>query len=107
MSEYKVAGTYIYTTAHYRHYMVFYCNTIFYRLTWGYNAGKKQIKIKTDQINHTTPKEKFNSEILIIIIGGLFSDASYNIAIHHALVIYCITCKIFLIYFQSNFVNRN
>ena len=37
MSEFKVGGTYIYTTAHYTHYKIFY-NTIKYRvqfLFWG------------------------------------------------------------------------
>ena len=43
-SEFKVGGTYIYSvynTAHYyneyTHYKMFYSNTIFYRLTWGFN----------------------------------------------------------------------
>ena len=48
MSEFKVGGTYICTTAYYTHYeydyKIFYSNTIFYRLTWGYNAAKKTEK---------------------------------------------------------------
>ena len=45
----KVGGTYISTTAHYKQYKIFYNDTIFYRLTWGYNAAEKQR-------NDTTPK---------------------------------------------------
>ena len=48
MSESKVGGTYICTTEHYTHYKIFNSNTIFYRLTWGYNhynnASKKTSK---------------------------------------------------------------
>ena len=44
-------------------------------LTLGYNAAKINSKIKPNQRNHTTPKYKFNSDILIIIIGGLLSDS--------------------------------
>ena len=47
MSEFKVGGTCIYTTAvvheQYTHYK------IFYRLTWGYNAAKKNNKIKPNK----------------------------------------------------------
>ena len=57
---------------------IFYSNTIFYRLTWEYNhynnEDKKYNKIKSNQRNHTTPKLKLNSDILIIIIGGLLRD---------------------------------
>ena len=58
MSEFKVAGTYIFTTANYTHYKIYYSNTIFYMLTWGYNADKKNnIKeLKTKEI--TQPQNK-------------------------------------------------
>ena len=56
MSEFKVGGTYICTTAHYMTYKIFDSNTICYRLTLGYNAAKKSSKIKPDQRNHITPK---------------------------------------------------
>ena len=59
MSEFKVADTYICTNAqcaHFTHYKIFYSNTMFYRLTWGYNAAKKSCKIKPNQRNHITPK---------------------------------------------------
>ena len=42
MSEFKVGGTYIVTTVHNTHYKICYSNTILYRLTWRYNAAKKQ-----------------------------------------------------------------
>ena len=44
LSEFKVGGTHICTTAYYMHYKIFYRNTIFYKLTWGYNAVKKTAK---------------------------------------------------------------
>ena len=37
MSEFKVASTYICTTAHYTHYKIFNSNTILYMLTLEYN----------------------------------------------------------------------
>ena len=52
ISEFKVGGTYICTTAHYTHYKICYSNTI----GSGYNTAKKNIKIKPNQRNHTTPK---------------------------------------------------
>ena len=49
-------GRYLYnicTTEHYtpyyKAYKIFYSNTIFYRLTWVYNAAKKNRKIKPNQ----------------------------------------------------------
>ena len=44
MSNLKLEGTYISTTAHYTHYKICYSKTIIYRLTWGYNVAKKIAK---------------------------------------------------------------
>ena len=61
MSEFKVSGTYICTTSHYTHYYndynILYSNTLFYVLTWGYNAAKKQ-KNKTKLNKSNNPKIK-------------------------------------------------
>ena len=59
MSEFKVAGTYICTTAHYTHYKIFYNNIIFYRLIWGYNAANKK------QQNKSKQKKSHNLKITI------------------------------------------
>ena len=56
ISKFKVGVTYICTTAHFIHYKICYSNTILYRPTLGYNAAKKNIKIKPNQRNQTTPK---------------------------------------------------
>ena len=59
---------------------------IFYTLTLGYNhynnhynhynnGAKKNRKIKPNLRNHTTLKYKLNSDILILIVGGLLSDS--------------------------------
>ena len=46
MSEFKVGGIYICTTAHYTYYK------LFYRLTWGYNNYNNAVK-KNSKINQT------------------------------------------------------
>ena len=51
-----MACTYICTIANYTHYYndykIFYSNTIFYMLTWGYNAAKNKHQNKTKQITN-------------------------------------------------------
>ena len=74
MSEFKVGGTYICTTTHYTHYKIFYSNTIFDRLTWGYNAANKKLKNKTKPKKSHNPKIKIEL-IIIITIGGLLRDS--------------------------------
>ena len=62
MLEFKVGGTYICTTAHYTNYKIFYNNTIFDRLTWGYKATKKTEKyIQIEEIKHPQNKNSNNN----------------------------------------------
>ena len=68
MSEFKVGGTYICTTAHYKNYKIFYNNTIFYRLTWAQFLPTVRIphimELKKQQ-NKTKPKKSHNPKIKI------------------------------------------
>ena len=67
----------------------------------------KNSKIKPNQRNHTTPKYKLNSHILIIIIGGLLSDLRvYIISLFKYFIsLYNIVYSIFYIKFIYKFVN--
>ena len=47
-------------------------------LTWGYYAANKKQQNKTKPKKSQTPKYKLNSDILIIIIGGLLSDSRFK-----------------------------
>ena len=83
MSEFKVAGTYICTTEHYKIFIVTQYNIEYCICSLGdIMQLTKNSKIKPNQRNHN-PKKKLNSDILIIIIiiiiiGGLLSYSHLN-----------------------------